>query len=112
MFPLIDRHFTSILTLFFFLQGLIDCHLSLGTNTVTQHYRYTLVTGDTLTKTGPLPTVSQFSAAMPDPDDTVSVTHLHLKEVLCCEAKQDCEPCLQILIKLQGYLVMLRVSSY
>ncbi|XP_062248510.1 LOW QUALITY PROTEIN: uncharacterized protein wu:fl23c11 [Platichthys flesus] len=42
--------------------------------------------------------VSQFSAALPDPNDAVDVTHTQLKVMLCCSDAQDCEPCLQILI--------------
>ncbi|XP_019126817.2 interleukin-17 receptor C isoform X1 [Larimichthys crocea] len=44
---------------------------------------------------------SQYSAVLPDTDDTVSVTHVKLKASLCCPAKQDCEPCLQIIIAVQ-----------
>ncbi|XP_054465296.1 uncharacterized protein wu:fl23c11 [Anoplopoma fimbria] len=44
---------------------------------------------------------SHFSAALPDPDDTVNVTHVQLKVMLNCSAIQDCEPYLQIIISLQ-----------
>uniref|UniRef100_A0A3Q4BP28 SEFIR domain-containing protein n=1 Tax=Mola mola TaxID=94237 RepID=A0A3Q4BP28_MOLML len=47
-------------------------------------------------------TVSLYAAALLDPDDTVNVTHLQLKAILCCSARQDCEPCLQIIITVQG----------
>ncbi|XP_069382566.1 interleukin-17 receptor C isoform X2 [Paralichthys olivaceus] len=42
--------------------------------------------------------VSQFAAALPDPNDAVHVTHVHLKVMLCCSDAQDCEPCLRIII--------------
>eukprot|EP00066_Takifugu_rubripes_P011626 XP_011600892.1 PREDICTED: interleukin-17 receptor C-like [Takifugu rubripes] len=44
---------------------------------------------------------SPYSAALPDPDDTVIVTRVHLTEVLCCPDKQDCDACLRILIELR-----------
>ena len=49
--------------------------------------------------------VSQFSAALPDPNDVVDVTHMQLKVMLCCSDAQDCEPCLQIIITVKGKLV-------
>ncbi|XP_044067910.1 uncharacterized protein wu:fl23c11 isoform X2 [Siniperca chuatsi] len=42
-----------------------------------------------------------YTAALPDPDDTVNVTHLQLKVILCCSAARDCKPCLQIVITVQ-----------
>ncbi len=49
-----------------------------------------------------LSTAFHFAAVLPDPDDTVNVTHVQLKVNLCCLAKQDCEPCLQIIITFHG----------
>ncbi|XP_034733146.1 uncharacterized protein wu:fl23c11 isoform X1 [Etheostoma cragini] len=43
-----------------------------------------------------------YAAALPDPDDTVDVTHVQLEVILCCSATHDnCEPCLQISITIQ-----------
>ncbi|KAA8590880.1 hypothetical protein FQN60_001823 [Etheostoma spectabile] len=43
-----------------------------------------------------------YAAALPDPDDTVDVTHVQLEVILCCSATRDnCEPCLQINITVQ-----------
>ncbi|KAK9514862.1 hypothetical protein VZT92_025548 [Zoarces viviparus] len=56
-------------------EGLTDCHVS---------------------------SASPFAAALPDPDDTVNVTHVELKVILRCSATQECEPYLQILIAVQG----------
>ncbi|XP_034446526.1 uncharacterized protein wu:fl23c11 isoform X1 [Hippoglossus hippoglossus] len=42
--------------------------------------------------------VSQFSAALPDPNDVVDVTLMQLKVMLRCSDAQDCEPCLRIII--------------
>ncbi|KAM9350997.1 interleukin-17 receptor C [Symphorus nematophorus] len=47
---------------------------------------------------------SQFIAGLPDPDDTVNVTHVQLKANLCCLATRDCEPCLQIIMTVQGFI--------
>ncbi|XP_068453875.1 interleukin-17 receptor C [Clinocottus analis] len=55
-------------------EGLTDCHLS---------------------------PVCRFVAALPDPDDTVHVTHVQLKVILRCSAAQECEPYLQITIAFQ-----------
>ncbi|XP_059189919.1 interleukin-17 receptor C [Centropristis striata] len=52
------------------------------------------LTGCHMSKVSPFP--------VDDPDDTVDVTHLQLKAVLCCSATQDCEPCLQTIITVQG----------
>ncbi|XP_073325456.1 interleukin-17 receptor C [Pagrus major] len=52
-------------------EGLTDCHVSLA---------------------------SPYTAALPDPDDTVNVTHVQLQAILCCSARRECEPCLQIII--------------
>ncbi|CAB1442559.1 unnamed protein product [Pleuronectes platessa] len=46
--------------------------------------------------------VSQFSAAVPDPNDAVEVTHTQLRVMLCCSDAQDCEPCLQIIITVKA----------
>ncbi|KAK5863791.1 hypothetical protein PBY51_000795 [Eleginops maclovinus] len=44
--------------------------------------------------------VSPFCYALNNQDDTMDVTDLQLKVILCCSAT-DCEPCLQILITVQ-----------
>ncbi|CAJ1084920.1 interleukin-17 receptor C isoform X1 [Xyrichtys novacula] len=44
-------------------------------------------------------TCSQFG--LPDPDDSVNVTHVQLQVFLCCSDTQDCKPCLQITITIQ-----------
>ncbi|XP_049437228.1 uncharacterized protein wu:fl23c11 isoform X1 [Epinephelus fuscoguttatus] len=44
---------------------------------------------------------SPFAAALPGPDDTVNVAQVQLKVILCCAAKKDCAPCLQIIITVQ-----------
>ncbi|XP_060930980.1 LOW QUALITY PROTEIN: interleukin-17 receptor C [Limanda limanda] len=56
-------------------EGLLDCHVK---------------------------SVSPFSAAVPDPNDTVDVTHTQLKVMLCCSDAQDCEPCLRIIITVKA----------
>ncbi|KAM3618137.1 uncharacterized protein V6R79_016182 [Siganus canaliculatus] len=45
--------------------------------------------------------VSPYSAALPDVDDSHSVTHVQLEVILCCPDMKDCEPCLQITIEVQ-----------
>ncbi|XP_026223540.1 interleukin-17 receptor C isoform X2 [Anabas testudineus] len=45
--------------------------------------------------------VPQFAAALPDPSDSVDVTDMKLKVILCCSAPHDCSPCLQIKIEVQ-----------
>ncbi|XP_078111450.1 interleukin-17 receptor C isoform X1 [Sander vitreus] len=55
-------------------EGLTDCHMS-------KAYLY--------------------ADALPDPDDTVDVTHVQLEVILCCSATHTCEPCLQINITVQ-----------
>lgn len=59
-------------------EGLKDCLVSSGSNTINTECR-----------------------PLPDIDDTVNVTHLQLKAILCCSAAHDCEPCLQIIITVQ-----------
>lgn len=46
--------------------------------------------------------VSQFAAALPDSESAVNVEGVRLKAVLCCTAGRDCEPCLQVIITIQG----------
>lgn len=49
-----------------------------------------------------LSAVSQFAAALPDSESAVNVEGVRLKAVLCCTAGRDCEPCLQVIITIQG----------
>ncbi|KAK0151426.1 Interleukin-17 receptor C [Merluccius polli] len=50
--------------------------------------------------------VSIYSFPLVDQELTVDVEHVDLKVVLCCADRQDCEPCLQILIAIQGVAVL------
>lgn len=49
-----------------------------------------------------LSAVSQFAAALPDSESAVNVEGVRLKAVLCCTARRDCEPCLQVIITIRG----------
>uniref|UniRef100_A0A3Q3EJJ1 Interleukin-17 receptor C/E N-terminal domain-containing protein n=1 Tax=Labrus bergylta TaxID=56723 RepID=A0A3Q3EJJ1_9LABR len=53
---------------------------------------------------------SLFDYSPPDPDDTTSITHVQLQVCLCCSAAQDCKPCLQVNITVQGKFVMSSVK--
>ncbi|XP_076023143.1 interleukin-17 receptor C isoform X2 [Genypterus blacodes] len=44
---------------------------------------------------------SIFSAAIPDPEETMDVMHVELKVILCCSDRKDCEPCLRIIMTIQ-----------
>lgn len=59
--------------------------------------RYALTKADSS-----LSTVGGFAAALPDSESAVTVEGARLKAVLCCEAGQNCEPCLQVIITIRG----------
>ncbi|XP_042347438.1 uncharacterized protein wu:fl23c11 [Plectropomus leopardus] len=65
-------------------EGLTDCHMSKA---------------------------SPFAAALPPPDDTVNVRDVQLKVILCCAAKNDCAPCLQIIIAVKEVDYAMEVSE-
>ncbi|CAL8367672.1 unnamed protein product [Lota lota] len=54
--------------------------------------------------------VSLYSFPLENQELTVDVEHVDLNVVLCCSDRQDCEPCLQILIAIQA-LVKVCLSS-
>lgn len=90
----------------FSLQGLSDCHMSSGNNTNnTRACRIQIASrwwGRAVCLKRPL--LSTVSLHYPNPPEEINITHVQLKAILCCSARQDCKPCLQITITVQGLL--------